>query len=86
MAKLEPVVEAEFTVTGEVPDDVSVNDCVVAVFSATLPKFRLTGFTLNCAFAKVPVPLRATPAVLPLVELLLMVSCPVAAPATVGLN
>jgi hypothetical protein len=86
VVKPEPVIEAEFTVTDEVPVDVSVNDRVVAVFSATLPKFRLTGFTLNCAFATVPVPLRATPAVLPLVELLLTLSCPVADPATVGLN
>jgi hypothetical protein len=50
MVKLEPVVEAEFTVTGEVPDDVSVNDCVVAVFSATLPKLSVVGLTVNWGF------------------------------------
>src|SRR5258708_3712118 len=37
----------------------------------------------ECATA-VPVPLNATAAVLPLVELLLIVSCPVTAPAAVG--
>ena len=50
MAKLEPVVEAEFTVTGEVPDDVSVNDCVVVVFIATLPKFSVVGLAVNWGF------------------------------------
>jgi hypothetical protein len=30
-----------------VPDDVSVNDCGVAVFSATLPKLSVVGLTVN---------------------------------------
>jgi hypothetical protein len=30
-----------------VPDDVSVNDCGVAVFSATLPKFSVVGLSVN---------------------------------------
>ena len=52
-----PVIAAEFTVTGDVPVDVSVNDCVVAVFTVTLPKLRLPGLTANCGFAAaVPVP------------------------------
>jgi hypothetical protein len=42
-----PVIAAEFTVTGEVPVDVSVNVCVVPVFTATLPKLRLAELTLN---------------------------------------
>ena len=44
-------------------------------------QLRLT----ECATA-VPVPLNATTAELPLVELLLIVSCPVTAPAAVGRN
>jgi hypothetical protein len=71
-------------VTGDVPDDVSVTECVVEVFTVTLPKLRLVVLTVNCGFAATPVPLKATAAVLPLVELLLIVSCPVAAPAAVG--
>ena len=73
-------------VTGDVPDDVSVTDCVVEVFTVTLPKLRLVVLTVNCGFAATPAPLKATAAVLPLVELLLTVSCPVAAPAVVGRN
>ena len=42
-----PVIEAELTVTGEVPAEVSVNDCVVAVFTVTLPKLRLAVLTVN---------------------------------------
>jgi hypothetical protein len=43
-----PVIAAELTVTGDVPVDVSVNDCVVDVFTITLPKFRLAALTVNC--------------------------------------
>ena len=87
MVKAVPLIEAEVTVTAEVPVDVKVTDCVVGEFSVTLPKFRLEVLTVNCGFAAaVPVPLRATTAVLPEVELLLMVTCPVAAPVAVGLN
>ena len=42
-----PEIEAEFTVTGELPDDVSVNDCVVAVFTVVLPKLRFAALTVN---------------------------------------
>jgi hypothetical protein len=73
-------------VTGDVPDDVSVTDCVVEVFTVTLPKLRLVVLNVNCELAVTPVPLKATAAVLPLVELLLIVSCPVAVPAAVGRN
>jgi hypothetical protein len=37
MVKPAPVIETEFIVTGEVPLDVRVNDCVAAVFTVTLP-------------------------------------------------
>jgi hypothetical protein len=81
-----PAIVAEFTVTGVVPDDVSVNVSVVAVFTATLPKLRLAALTVNCGFAAVPVPLKARTVVLPAVELLLIVSCPDNTPTVVGLN
>ena len=87
IVKPAPEIEAEFTVTGDVPVDVSVNGCVVAVFTVTLPKLRLAALTVNCGFvAAVPVPLNATTAVPPLDESLLIVIWPVAAPAVVGLN
>jgi len=47
MLKPAPVIVAEFTVTGDVPVDVSVNDCVVAVFTVTLPKLRLPALIAN---------------------------------------
>jgi len=47
IVKPAPVIVAELTVTGEVPVDVSVNDCVVAVFTVTLPKFRFAALTAN---------------------------------------
>jgi hypothetical protein len=43
-----PAIVAELTVTGEVPVDVSVSDCVVAVFIAVLPKLRLEALTESC--------------------------------------
>ena len=87
MVKAAPLMEAELTVTAEVPVDVKVTDCVVGEFTVTLPKLRLAVLTLSCGFAAaVPVPLRATAAVLPEAELLLMVTCPVDAPVAVGLN
>jgi len=86
MVKPAPVTDPEFTVTGVVPDDVSVKASVVAVFTATLPKLRLATLIVNCGFAAVPVPLKATTAVLPVVELLLIVSCPAKSPAVVGLH
>ena len=42
-----PEIDAELTVTGDVPVDVSVNDCVVAVFTVTFAKLRLTVLTVN---------------------------------------
>jgi hypothetical protein len=69
------VIAAAFTVTGEVPVDVRVSDCVVAEFTVTLPKLRLAALTDNCGLgAAALVPLRVTTVVLPVDELLLMVS------------
>jgi len=86
MVKAAPLIEAELTVTAEVPVEVRVIDCVAVELTETLPKLRLEVLTVSCGFAATPVPLRATTAVLPEVELLVMVSCPVAAPVAVGRN
>jgi hypothetical protein len=48
MVKSVPAITAELIVTGEVPVDVSVNDCVVAMFTATFPKFRFAALTESC--------------------------------------
>jgi hypothetical protein len=67
------MIAAEFTVTGAVPVDVNVKDCVVAVFTVTLPKLKLAALTVNCGLgAAVLVPLSETRAVFPLDELLLI--------------
>jgi hypothetical protein len=42
-----PVIATELTVTEDVPDDVSVNVCVAAVFTVTLPKLRLAALNVN---------------------------------------
>ena len=68
------MIVAELTVTGEVPVEVSVNDCVVAVFTVTLPKLKEAALTVNCGLgAAVLVPLRVTCAVEPVDESLLIV-------------
>jgi hypothetical protein len=41
------VIVAALTVTGEVPVEVSVSDCVVAVFTVTLPKLKVAALTAN---------------------------------------
>ena len=51
-----PVMVAEVKVTGEVPLEVKVRDCVVAVFSATLPKLRLAALTVSCGELSDPGP------------------------------
>jgi len=38
---------AEFTVAGAVPVEVSVSDCVVVLFTVTLPKLRLPELTVS---------------------------------------
>jgi hypothetical protein len=87
IAKPAPLIAAEFIVTGDVPVEVSVSDCVVAVSTVTLPKLRLAALSVNCGLgAAVAVPLRATDDVFPLDELLLMAICPLAAPVVVGSN
>jgi hypothetical protein len=68
------VIAAELTVTGAVPVDVSVNDCVVAVFTVTLPKLKVAALTVSCGLGTaVLVPLRVTCAVEPVDESLLIV-------------
>ena len=71
MVKPTPVMAAELIVTGAVPVDVNVSDCVVAVFTVTLPKLKVAALTVNCGLgAAVLVPLRVTRLVLPPDELL----------------
>jgi hypothetical protein len=91
IAKPAPPIAVESTVTGAVPVDVSVNDCVVAAPTVILPKLRLSALTVNCGFARgftevVPVPAKATNVVLPVDALLLIVICPLAGPAAIGSN
>ena len=87
MVKPVPVMEAELTVTGEVPVEVRVIAWVVGELTVTLPKLRLAVLTDNCGLrAAAPVPLRATTAVLAVAESLLMVTWPVSDPVAVGLN
>jgi hypothetical protein len=81
-----PVIEAELTVTGDVPDDVRANDCDDDEFTATLPKLRVVTLKVNCGLPVVPIPLKDTTAVPPVIELLLMVSFPAADPLAAGLN
>ena len=47
MLKAAPEMEAEFTVTGDVPEEVSVNDCVAEEFTVTLPKLRVEALSDN---------------------------------------
>jgi hypothetical protein len=82
-----PLSVAELMVTCAVPVEVSVTGWVEAVFTVTSPNVRLAVLIVNCGLdAAVPVPLRLTTAVLPVDELLWIVSWPVATPAAVGSN
>jgi hypothetical protein len=81
-----PLNPPELIVTADVPDDVSVSDSVDVEFTATLPKFRLVELSVNCGVAEAPVPLKETTVELPVDELLLTVSCPLADPDAVGVN
>jgi hypothetical protein len=47
IVKPAPVIAAELTVTGAVPVEVNVKDCVVDVFTVTFPKLRLAPLTVN---------------------------------------
>jgi hypothetical protein len=82
-----PVIAAELTVTGAVPVDVSVNECVAAMFTVTLPKLKVPVLTVICGFgAAVLVPLRVTCAVELVDESLLIVIWPLAVPVAAGRN
>jgi hypothetical protein len=82
-----PVTVAEFTVTGAVPVDVRVRDCVVVVFPVTLPKLKLAALTVSCGLgAAVPIPFRATNTLPSVLELLLIVTWPLSVPVVVGSN
>jgi len=84
--KPEPETEPELIVTADEPVDDTVIDCVAELPTATLPKLKLVPPSDNCGFDAVPVPLKDTVVELPVDELLVIVSCPLADPAAVGLN
>ena len=80
-----PVMEAELTVTAEVPVELNVSVSDFEDPSATLPKGRVFALSANVGSAgTVPVPLSVTTEELPVVELLLRVNVPVTAPAVAG--
>ena len=82
-----PVIVAALIVTGAVPVEVKVTDCVDDEFTVTSPNVRPAALIVNCGLrTTVPFPLRLTTAVLFVAELLAMVNCPVAVPAAVGAN
>jgi hypothetical protein len=51
MEKLAPAMAAELTVTAAVPVELRVRVCVVAVFTALLPKERLLALMLSVGIA-----------------------------------
>jgi hypothetical protein len=57
MLKPVPLIEAEFTVTGELPVEVRVTEPAAAVLTATLPKPSVEVLTFSCGLAAAPVPL-----------------------------
>jgi hypothetical protein len=70
-----------------VPDEVSVRDREVAVFTMILPKAIVVALAVNTGFgAAVAVPPKFTTAVPPVDELLMIVSWPLADPVDVGRN
>ena len=85
MEKPVPVVEADETVTADVPVDESVTDVVVEDPTVTVPKLKLVAFSVRAGFGTAaPVPLSVTTELAPVVELLLIVNLPVTAPAVWG--
>ena len=69
------MIAAELIVTGDVPVEVRVKDCVVDVFTVTLPKLKVAVLTANCGLgAGVLVPPRVTWVVDPVDESLVIVS------------
>ena len=55
------MIAAELIVTGDVPVEVRFKDCVVDVFTVTLPKLKVAALTANCGLgAGVLVPPRGT--------------------------
>ena len=81
-----PVTDAALTVTEEVPVDVNVTDRVVGEFTFTLPKLKVVVLIESIGFEGVPVPPNDMTAVAPLVELLVMVTWPLAVPVDLGSN
>jgi hypothetical protein len=82
--KLVPLIPTEFTVTGEVPDEVNVSPRPFDEPWLILPKLRLEELIDSCGVEAVPVPLRTTVEVIPSVQLVEIARLEVAAPAVWG--
>ena len=86
-AKLEFEIVAVFTITGAAPVELKVSVCIVDAPTITVPKLKLP--VLNPKMGSgvvVPIPLSGSVIVLLELELLLIVSCPLAIPVAFGLN
>lgn len=82
-----PEIVAELIVSGAVPEEVSVSDCVDDAFTVTFPKLKLVALTVSCGLvATAPVPVNVMTVELPDEELLLIVNWPLALPVAVGRN
>ena len=79
-----PDTVAELRVKGAFPDDVNVTESDLEVPSTRLPKLSEAALRVRVGVVAVPVPLNATVAVEPVVEVLPMVKAPVTVPAVVG--
>lgn len=76
---------AELTVTAVLPVELSVSESVAGVFTGSSPKLRLVLLKVSTGWEETPVPERLTKElVLPLEELLEILSVPLAVLATVG--
>jgi hypothetical protein len=85
--KPNPETDAPETVTALAPDELNVTSCVLDDPVFTVPNDNALVLTVSCGLAAaVPVPVKATIAVAPLVELLLKVNEPVSVATVAGAN
>jgi hypothetical protein len=81
-----PVIESEFTVSAEVPEEVIVKARVLDEPSLTFPKPREVALSAICGVEEVPVPVKGTVHVAPVVQLVANVRLPLTVPAVFGPN
>jgi hypothetical protein len=77
---------AELTIKGAVPVDAKVTMKLPMASTFTFPKTTVLVLTERVGFNATPLPTMLMSAIPLLDELLLMESCPIALPATTGLN